>query len=182
MSTKRKARPKDNGDPPSLKEGQPTKAYSISAALDMVSWWKGKVSTLAGLMEFFCWIVTPILAHIHSLFFYAIYVLLFFPQVVYPHQLQLDQALRGCYLEKVESMTQLLHYHVKKAKAKMRRAWFECCHFWCPDPRCHACRTRGWRRRSSEEAAGWNEGIVLGIGIVEYLWDKDHQCKCRFED
>jgi hypothetical protein len=35
--TKRKARPKDNGDPPSLKEGRPTKAYSVSDAVDMVS-------------------------------------------------------------------------------------------------------------------------------------------------
>jgi hypothetical protein len=54
MPTKGKARPKDNDDPPSLKERRLTKAYSISDAVDMVSGWKGKVSTLAGLMEFFC--------------------------------------------------------------------------------------------------------------------------------
>ena len=86
------------------------------------------MSTLAGLMDFFL-LNRDAHSHIHSSFFYAIYVLLFFSQVVYPHQLQLDQALRGCYLEKVVSMIQLLHYHVKKAKAKMRRAWFECCCF-----------------------------------------------------
>jgi hypothetical protein len=43
-----------------------------------------------------------------------------FLQVIQPQKLQLgDQALRACYLERDVS-TQLLHFHVKKAKAKTK--------------------------------------------------------------
>jgi hypothetical protein len=54
-----------------------------------------------------------------SLFFYTFLVLLFFSQVTHPYKLQLDQALRACYLEKVVSV-QTPHYHVQTAKAKLK--------------------------------------------------------------
>jgi hypothetical protein len=55
---------------------------------------------------------------IYSSFSYTNVVLLIFSQVTHPQKLQLDQALRACYLEKVVSV-QALHYHVQTAKAKV---------------------------------------------------------------
>ncbi len=51
--------------------------------------------------------------------------------MIQPQKLQLDQALRACYLERDVS-TQLLHYHVKKAKAKIKarrnaEGWIDDC-------------------------------------------------------
>ena len=55
---------------------------------------------------------------IYSSFSYTNVVLLIFSQGTHPQKLQLDQALRACYLEKVVSI-QALHYHVQTAKAKV---------------------------------------------------------------
>ena len=55
---------------------------------------------------------------IYSSFSFTNVVLLIFSQVTRPQKLQLDQALRACYLEKVVSI-QALNYHVQTAKAKV---------------------------------------------------------------